>query len=133
MAAGLSCNTTFSHSDCRARSTSIAGDSVFRVLTRFVLRWSATAEVPSTSAEASAVTVAPDADNGLPALASGAGRGRDGYGYRPRRYFAGHQDEGASAPHPQVTGHVASVPGEHRRADYRDGAARWPDCSGCHS
>ena len=43
----------------------IRGDSARRLSTRFVLRWSATDEMPRTSAEAMAVTTAIGADNRL--------------------------------------------------------------------
>ena len=47
-----------SHSGCRTRSSTIRGDPVRPGCTRLVLRWSATAEMPRTSAAARAIATA---------------------------------------------------------------------------
>jgi len=47
-----------SHNGCRTRSNRIAGDSARSVLTRLVLRASATEDIPKSSAPAKAVTTA---------------------------------------------------------------------------
>ncbi|MDX6422449.1 MAG: hypothetical protein QOG28_7069 [Trebonia sp.] len=47
-----------SHNGCLAKSSRIAGDSARSVLTRLVLRWSATDDIPKSSAATRAVTTA---------------------------------------------------------------------------
>src|SRR6202035_6172860 len=49
-----------SHNGCLTKSSRIAGDSAFSVLTRLVLRWSATDDIPKSSAATTAVTTATD-------------------------------------------------------------------------
>jgi hypothetical protein len=54
------------HNGCRTRSSKIRGDSARRDSTRFVLRWSATEDIPSISADATAATTAISSDNCQP-------------------------------------------------------------------
>jgi hypothetical protein len=54
------------HSGCRTRSSRILGDSTRSVLTRFVLRCSATDDIPNTSAAMVAAATAIGADNRPP-------------------------------------------------------------------
>jgi hypothetical protein len=58
--------TAASQSGWRTRSSRILGDRAFSVLTRFVLRWSATADMPRNSAAARAVHTAITWDNVYP-------------------------------------------------------------------
>jgi hypothetical protein len=53
-----------SHNSCRTRSTKIRGDSTRRCSTRFVLRWSATDDIPRSSAAPMAATAAISEDIG---------------------------------------------------------------------
>src|ERR1700761_8372298 len=50
------------HNGCRTRSSRIRGDSARRLSTRFVVRWSATEDIPSISADATAATTAISGD-----------------------------------------------------------------------
>ena len=61
-----------SHNGCLTKSSRIAGDSARSVLTRLVLRWSATDDIPKSSAATKAVTTA------MVCISSSAGIGRGG-------------------------------------------------------